>query len=153
MGDRVYVAKLNSHGTIASFTDEQAKAAVDVDGLRFTVKTGELGLPRENADEPNKGHATTTVKISKPRARGRTPSEINLLGQRVDEAIDRLERFLDHAALAGLTEVRVVHGFGTGRLQKGVHQWLRQRAEVAGFRLGKHGEDPGGGGVTLVRLR
>jgi DNA mismatch repair protein MutS2 len=150
VGDRVWIPRLKSHGTIQDFTDDRAKVGVDVDGLRFSVRTGELDRPREDAPDPDQGK--TVVKVSRPRVQGRTPSEVNLIGLRVDEAIDRLEHFLDHALMAGQEEVRVVHGFGTGRLQKGVHDWLRRRREVTSFRLGKQGEDPGGAGATIIRL-
>jgi DNA mismatch repair protein MutS2 len=79
------------------------------------------------------------------------PTEINLLGLRVDEAIACLDQFLDRAVLAGLHEVRVVHGFGTGRLRAGVHEWLRTNRLIKGFRLGGE-KDPGGAGATLVTL-
>jgi DNA mismatch repair protein MutS2 len=46
-----------------------------------------------------------------------------------------------------------VHGFGTGALRRGVHEWLRQQRSVASFRIGKHQADPGGAGVTIVTLR
>jgi DNA mismatch repair protein MutS2 len=52
-----------------------------------------------------------------------------------------------------LDEVRVVHGFGTGRLRQGIHQWLRHQPLVDGFYLGRDHEHPGGAGVTIVKLK
>ena len=71
----------------------------------------------------------------------------------MDEALDRLDFFISHAMLANLEQVRVVHGFGTGALRRGIHEWLRQQRSVASFRIGKHQVDPGGAGVTMVTLR
>ncbi|MBT3376213.1 MAG: Smr/MutS family protein, partial [Lentisphaerae bacterium] len=95
----------------------------------------------------------TQVKVTRPRASAQLSQEISLIGLRVDEALQRLDLYVDRAALAGLPQLRVVHGFGTGRLRRGVHEWLRDCPVVKGFRLGKQGEDPGGAGATLVTLR
>jgi DNA mismatch repair protein MutS2 len=78
--------------------------------------------------------------------------ELNLIGTTVDDGVYRLEQFLSDALVAGLEEVRVVHGFGTCRLREGVHNYLRSNSVVKRFRLGRMGEDAGGGGATLVYL-
>jgi len=82
----------------------------------------------------------------------RTERELNLVGRTVDEAIAELESFLSRALIAGLNEVRVVHGFGTGRLRRGLHDYLRGNQAVQQYRLGELGKDAGGGGVTIVSL-
>jgi DNA mismatch repair protein MutS2 len=77
-----------------------------------------------------------------------------LVGLRVDEAVPKLEHYLDRAAAHRLPDVRIVHGFGTGRLQAAVHECLKRHPLVRRFRLGRSGEggDPGGAGVTIVEL-
>ena len=77
--------------------------------------------------------------------------EINLLGNTVDEAINRLEKYLDDAMIAGLTSVRVVHGKGTGALRKGIHEYLRKLKFVKSYKLAEFGE--GDAGVTIVTFR
>ena len=72
---------------------------------------------------------------------------------RVEDALDRLAAYLNDCVLAHLDEVRVVHGFGTGRLREGVQQWLRKQPFVASYRTGVDQQDAGGGGVTIVRLK
>ena len=62
-----------------------------------------------------------------------------------------MDAFLDRAALAGLEEVRIIHGMGTGRLREGIRRHLRGHAHVASFRGGAYGE--GEGGVTVVTLK
>jgi DNA mismatch repair protein MutS2 len=79
------------------------------------------------------------------------PKELKLVGQRVDPALESLDRFLDAAVLAGHEEVRIVHGHGTGRLRQAVRDLLRQHAHVLGQRSGQREE--GGDGVTVVTLR
>ena len=77
--------------------------------------------------------------------------EINLLGNTVDEAINKLEKYLDDAMIAGLTSVRVVHGKGTGALRKGIHEYLRHLKFVKSYKLAEFGE--GDAGVTIVTFK
>lgn len=149
VGQSVWVEKLNDNGRIVQVSDGGAKVIVEVGSLRFSMKSLELGEATAEVAEPK----TSVVKVSRPRVIGHVSQEINLIGLRVDEALQRLDLFVDRAGLAGLPELRVVHGFGTGRLRRGVQDWLRGCQVVKSFRLGKHGEDPGGAGVTLVSLR
>jgi DNA mismatch repair protein MutS2 len=144
-GQRVWVEKLQAHGTILTIGDHGHSARVEVGGLPFTVETRELGSSRQAAE------ARPTVTVARPRPQQAVTSEINLLGLRVDEGVARLDQFLDRAVLAGLSEVRVIHGFGSGRLRAGIHEWLRSNRVVKGFRLGGE-KDPGGAGATLVTL-
>ncbi len=146
-GRKVWVEKLQAHGILEGLFDNGAKAALTVNGVVFTVKTSELQAAREPQDTP-----APTVKVTLPRALGNTPSEINLIGLRVEDAIERLDSFINQSILARLPEVRVVHGFGTGRLRNGIHAWLRQQKLVKSFRFGKDGVDPGGSGCTIVFL-
>ena len=78
-------------------------------------------------------------------------SRINLVGLRVDEALSKLEPFLNHAALAGLAEITVIHGFGTGALAKAVREHLEGHPLIKNFRKGEPAE--GGGGVTVATLK
>jgi DNA-nicking Smr family endonuclease len=77
--------------------------------------------------------------------------ELDLHTFRPREVASLLESYLAECARAGLREVRVVHGKGTGTLRETVHAWLRRSPQVAGFRLGD--EHTGGWGATLVTLK
>ena len=77
--------------------------------------------------------------------------EVNLIGMTTDEGVAEAENFLDAAVVANLSEVRIVHGYGTGKLRAAVHAMLRRHPRVESFRLGKYGE--GEGGVTVVTLK
>ena len=77
--------------------------------------------------------------------------ELNLIGQRVEPALEELDAFLDRALLSGRAEVRVVHGHGTGRLRDAVRERLRHHPAVVAARPGAPNE--GGNGATVVTLR
>jgi DNA mismatch repair protein MutS2 len=77
--------------------------------------------------------------------------EVNLVGMRVDEALPRVDKVLDEAAVAERSEVRVVHGFGEGKLRRAVAELLEGHPHVAKWRSG--GPREGGGGVTIVELK
>jgi DNA mismatch repair protein MutS2 len=77
-------------------------------------------------------------------------NELNLRHLTVDEALFRLDRYLNDAFMAGLYQVRIVHGKGTGTLRQAVHRVLSRHSLVKSFRLGVYGE--GEAGVTVVKL-
>ena len=79
------------------------------------------------------------------------PSELNLIGLTVEDARERVDKLLDDAALSDRHEVRIVHGFGAGKLKKAVAQLLEKHPLVSSWRLGGPGE--GGGGATVVELK
>ncbi|MGE0453075.1 MAG: endonuclease MutS2 [Vicinamibacteria bacterium] len=79
------------------------------------------------------------------------PAEINLIGLTVDEAIPRIDKLLDSAALSDRREIRIIHGFGAGRLRKAVASMLSGHPLVASYRQGAPNE--GGGGATIVELK
>lgn len=78
-------------------------------------------------------------------------TEIQLLGQTVEEALQTLDKYLDDAVLAGIATVRIVHGKGTGALRAAVSQYLKRDPRVKTFRLGTFGE--GDSGVTIAELK
>ena len=84
------------------------------------------------------------------KAREMSP-EVDLRGLMVDEALERVDNFLNDAMLAGLPQVRIIHGKGTGALRKAVTEALRRDRRVESYRLGGVGE--GGDGVTVAKLR
>lgn len=77
-------------------------------------------------------------------------NELNLIGKTTDEAVDLADKFLDEAFLSGLSEVRIIHGHGTGALRKAVAEFLRDHPHVARFTSAS--PDKGGSGATVVEL-
>lgn len=150
-GMTVWVQSLRDNAVIKSVSRGGKKVLVDVKGMEFTVKATDLGRADRAADKGE--HSRTAGRISLPRTSPKTGSEINLLGKRVDEACNELDVFLDRALLANMHEVRIVHGFGTGRLMKGVHAYLNESGYRGRFRLADADrKEPGGGGVTILTL-
>ncbi len=100
--------------------------------------------PRPAPPVPNAPQASRSI-IEEP------PRELKLIGQRVEPALDLLDRFLDRSLLASLTEVRIIHGHGSGRLRAAVRKHLRSHPAVAAQRSGHARE--GGDGATIASLR
>lgn len=92
-----------------------------------------------------------SVSVRSQRSEGERTEEINLIGSTVEEATERVDKFLDNAALSNLTRVRIIHGHGTGALRKGLGDFLKAHPLVA--RQSFETEERGGKAVTVVELR
>ena len=106
-------------------------------------------------EKSNKVEVTKTNNIPKKKNSDFKPkhvsTEINVLGQTVEEACFVIDKFLDNAVVSALPSVRIVHGKGTGALRTGIHKFLKTHPHVKSFRLGTFGE--GEMGVTIVELK
>ena len=78
-------------------------------------------------------------------------SELNVIGMTVDQAVDRVSRFLDDTLVTDLQEVRIVHGHGTGQLRKGIAAFLKTHPQVEKYYAAP--DNQGGGGATIVELK
>jgi DNA mismatch repair protein MutS2 len=130
-----------------------------LDGSSAEIEAGPLRM-KIAADEiigiegvaPVAGSAPVTVGGVSVRSREGAPTEeINLIGSTVEEATERVDKFLDDAALAHLSRVRIIHGHGTGALRKGLGEFLKTHPLVA--KQSFEPEDRGGKAVTVVELR
>ena len=93
------------------------------------------------------------MKVSielQPRRLG-SLSELNVIGCTVDEALTRLEKFLDESTVTEQTVLRIIHGHGTGQLRRGIAEFLKEHPLVARFQAAP--PDQGGNGATLVELK
>jgi len=91
------------------------------------------------------------INVSLAREDESVPTEINVIGQTVDEATREVEKFVDRAFLAGAIRLRVVHGSGMGILRKALRQYLKSHPHVA--TVSEPPQNEGGGGATVVELR
>ncbi len=151
LGDGVKVLSMNLKGTVSTLPDAQGNLFVQMGILRSRVNISDLELLQENSvsapglQTGRKGSGSSGIKMSKSAS---ISTEINLLGMTVDEAISHLDKYLDDAYIAHLSQVRVVHGKGTGALRAGIHKHLKKLKNVKEFRLAEYGE--GDAGVTIV---
>jgi DNA mismatch repair protein MutS2 len=142
IGGRARVRSLGVIGEVIALSDA-GEVELAVGGKRLRVPRAEL-VPLA-AGAPKAARVEGPAKGMRPAV----PGEINLVGLTVDEALPRVDKLLDDAALSDRRELRVIHGFGAGRLRKAVAQFLDGHPHVASFRLGAEGR----GGVTVVELK
>ena len=168
VGTRVRVKSLGVSGEVMALHGAEAELAVSGKRLRLpraelvalspkpvSLGVGGGGAPptqRKQASAEWPGGATPrdrTPPVSVPVKS--VPPELNLIGLTVEDARERVDKLLDDAALSDRHEVRIVHGFGEGKLRKAVAQLLERHPLVSSWRLGGPGE--GGGGATVVELK
>src|SRR5213594_3841517 len=142
-GQRVRVVSLAVTGTIASIKDGEAEVLVGNIKLRRPVDDLEV-IENVGPKLPQHVHLSITPKQLEK-------AEINVIGRKVDEALDMADKFLDDAFLAQVNPVRIVHGMGTGALRRAIADWLTKHPHVSRFESAPHSE--GGRGVTIVTLR
>jgi DNA mismatch repair protein MutS2 len=148
-GDNVHVRSLGHNGVVLQVAAKQGKARVRAGSIELDVQLTDLFAPiRKSGDKGPKAAAGSAWKVEVADGEER---ELKLIGLRVDEALDLLEPFLNHASLGGLREVRVIHGLGTGRLRDAVREFLARHPLVDEFRAGEPHE--GRDGATVVTLR
>lgn len=146
-GDSVIIVNLNQKGTVVTPPDKDGEAVVQAGIMKINVHITNLRLVDEQKSEI-KRVTTGTTAMTKTRS---VSTEIDLRGSTLDEALENVDKFLDDASIAGLNEVTIIHGKGTGTLRSGIQRFLRSHAHVKSFRLGKYGE--GEDGVTVVTLK
>lgn len=154
-GMPVFVDSLGQLGTVLAVQGKRVQ--VDVNGLTATVKLADL----REASRQEAGNLRRKNEAPQPKARKRSgtavlrqqqaTTELNVIGQTVDEATVTVGRFIDQALLAGISPVRIVHGKGTGALRAGIQQYLKHLPQVKHYEIA--GLDEGGAGATIVYLK
>ncbi|MBI2149594.1 MAG: endonuclease MutS2 [Acidobacteria bacterium] len=142
-GQTVRVISLAVTGAVMSVKDGEAEVLVGNMKLRRPLADLEV-VEKPTVALPKGVHLTVT---SKPIEN----TELNLVGRTVDEAVEMADKFLDDAFLAQMSEVRIVHGMGTGALRQAISELLAHHPHVRGFESAPHAK--GGRGVTIVTLR
>jgi DNA mismatch repair protein MutS2 len=146
-------------------TGRPARVVRKVDDNHFEVEMGvmKMKIARDDiaevlataqgqaAESPVTAARARGISVSLESESANVPSEINVIGQTVDDASREVEKFVDRAFLAGLPRVRVVHGSGMGILRKALRQLLQQHPHVAS--VAEPPQNEGGGGATVVELR
>ncbi len=172
LGDRAKSRSGGWEGRVAAIEKGGSRATIEAGGMRVSVAVDDLELavsaPGRDPDEGGwggggdrqaggdqglaprrreEGSGISTLRLSRARS---VASSLDLRGARVDEALDALDRYLDDASLAGLDQILVIHGLGTGALRDAVRAQAAGHPLVRSFRAGERGE--GGDGATIVKL-
>lgn len=149
-GELVEVLSLGKTASVLKQPDSKGDVFLQVGIMKITANVKDLKRVSEKAYEAER-KGTPGSRAAHNFSAKAVRNEIDVRGMTVEEAILDIDKFLDDAALAGLTEVSVIHGKGTGALRAGVQDYLRRNKHAKSFRLGRYGE--GETGVTIVELR
>jgi len=166
-GQTVYLPEYRQDGVVVEPRPDSGMVVVQVGAMKIAVDRSKVrvvkgGKPRSDDSKPSRRGASAAVagasanqavsnegSLSR-RAAMSVRSEIDVRGMTVDDALVEVDRYLDDAALAGLSIVRIIHGKGTGALRRAVQDMLRSHHHVSSFRDGEAGE--GGTGVTVASI-
>ncbi|WP_392454025.1 endonuclease MutS2 [Chryseomicrobium aureum] len=144
-GDEVKVLSFGQKGTLLE----------KVSATEWAVQIGVLKMKLNESDleyvKPDKPLKTVSVHNVAGRSAGGVKLELDLRGERYEDALLRTEKYLDDAVLANYPRVSIIHGKGTGALRTGIQQMLKKDRRVKSYRFGEAGE--GGYGVTIVELK
>lgn len=141
-GDIIFLERYNKTATVLSVEGE--KLNLNMEGMRVKINKKEA-VGHKVTDKP-----AQAVKVSSGGVSGASRREIVLIGKRVEEAEDLLDKFIDESLLTGYDKVYIIHGRGSGQLRKGVHDYLRRAARVKKYYLAETAE--GGNAVTVVEF-
>ncbi len=151
VGDQVRVPNLSMPGTVIEIVDDD-HIEVQVGNLHLRIARDEAQIIARKSQQS--GHAPAVggrLGMRVEAVPADVPEEINVIGNTAEEALERVDEYLDRAYTAGRARLRVIHGFGKGILRRNLHEMFTTHPHVEKFYLAKQGE--GGGGATIVELK
>ena len=153
LGERVTVGTLNTEGVITALGESDAE--VQIGTIRMRARLSDLArvdkLKVESQKLKVESQKSSDLRPSTFDVRRSPGMEVDLRGLMSEDALDKMERYLEQAFLSGLPFVRIIHGKGTGRLRQAVREALRGHEYVKSFEEG--GDKEGGEGVTVAKLK
>ena len=144
-GDEVMVLSLNRQGELIEKT-KNGDWMVQLGMMKVNIKEDDLEYLRQSVKKKDSGKGKMIHKRNT-----NVGIQVVLRGERYEDAMLRLDKYMDEVLLAGYQTVTIIHGHGTGALRQGVHKYLKKNKHVASFRFGGAGE--GGTGATVVELK
>ncbi len=157
VGDVVRLKSLGRNGKVIRKTDDSSYE-IEMGLMRLRVPKDDIAEVISSAGrrespllKPAEAARAKGISVQLASGDANTPSEINVIGQTVDEATQVVEKFIDHAFLAGHLRVRIVHGSGMGVLRRSLRQLLKNHPHVAS--VSEPPQNEGGAGATIVELR
>ncbi|NWF62729.1 MAG: Smr/MutS family protein, partial [Chloroflexi bacterium] len=150
LGEKVTVSSLNAEGVVTALGESDAE--VQIGTIRVRAKMSDLirRSAGEVVESKVKGQKSSDVRPSTLDSKKSPGMEVDLRGLMAEDALDKMERYLEQAYLSGLPWVRIIHGKGTGKLRQAVREALKGHTYVKSFEEGGHSE--GGEGVTVAKL-
>lgn len=145
VGESVEIVHLGTKGTVLSAPDRNNEVQIQAGIMKMKVHLSQLRLVEP--EKPKKSRVINKTSASRPSV----PMEVDVRGMTLDEAIGQVDIYLADATLAGLNEVSIIHGKGTGVLRTGIQRHLKTHMNVKKYRDGMYGE--GEQGVTVVTLK
>ena len=145
-GDVVRLVTLGTEGTVLSAPNEKGEVQLASGSMKFKANLKDLRMKQAAPEKEKSSVRTKTGPMSRT-----VPMECDVRGMSLEEAESAVEIYLDEAVMAGLNEVSIIHGKGTGVLRAGIRQELKKNRHVKASRPGMYGE--GEDGVTVVTLR
>ena len=149
VGDRVKILTLDQNGEVLTLPDEKGDLTVKVGIMKINVNVSDLMLIIDGTKK-KKPRAGGYGNLYRKKAQTISMS-VNVQGQNLEDALMNVDKYIDDAYMAGLKEVTVIHGNGTGVLKEGLRRSFKKHKLVASYRKG--GYDEGGDGVTIVKLK
>jgi len=141
--DEIILKSINQRGVVLEQVSNE-EYLVQVGVMRINVKRKDIKLAKEKK-QPDQVYRPTVQ-----RANAHVRFELDLRGERYEDAINKLDNYIDDALLANHSQVTIIHGKGTGALREGVHNYCKGHPRIEDFRPG--GEKEGGSGVTVIKL-
>ncbi len=148
IGDEVLIFDIDKKATVLKLPDASGQVEVQAGIIRTRVPLTNLRLIEQKTKPAVKGSVRNQTTS---RAERSAATDLDLRGMASDEGIIEVDRFIDNAVMAGLPQITIIHGKGTGVLRAAVQQHLRRHPSVKSYRLGTYGE--GESGVTIVELK
>ncbi len=150
IGDRVKVLSLDQNGEVLSLPDEKGDLQVKIGIMKANLNVSDLMIIVDGTEKKKQPKSGKYGGLYKAKAQ-HVSITINVQGENLDDAIMDVDKYLDDAYVAGLSEVTVIHGRGEGILKNGLRNMMKRHKHVASFRKGNYNE--GGEGVTIVKLK
>jgi DNA mismatch repair protein MutS2 len=150
-GDTVQLKSLGRAGKVIRKLDNDA-IEVEIGMMKMRIAIDDVAqVIGRAADNPVKAARARGISVTLKNEEESAPSEINVIGFTVDDATREVEKFIDRAFLAGMSQVRIVHGSGMGILRKALRQYLRKNPQVSN--VSEPPQNEGGAGATVVELK
>lgn len=147
IGENVEILSLNQMGKVLTLPDDNGNLNVQVGIMKVNVNISTLRRTQAPEKENSKAKSRNIIQSKSKYIK----SEIDLRGKNIQEAMMDIDKYLDDSYIAGLKEVYIIHGKGTGALKKGLMPYFKKHKLIKSYRPGAYGE--GGAGVTVLEIK